>query len=281
MKTGRIARNAEGKLWELLGVRRFQRGLFALERLRHRKDGGQNKNYHFAAPSPWEAERFRGYLLYHCLLHTLSILLLCPVTVVLALRHEGWSWFYPVILLLVLLNLWCIFLQRYNALRIRRLSAKQRAQLHRQAMREAEALSLPEKLDTAAVLAVLQKLRAALDEGDTVLLTQSDARALSGFGNIFPENRKTGFAEGAPVNWAQPLGKIRIPVQIHGNVQWLADGLQRRFTPKRRPMLHRCEVITENGEAEKIYRQLFFGLDRAGVLRRVIALEKGACRGEN
>ena len=36
----------ERKIYEILGVRLFRKAVMAFERLRHKKDGGTNSNYH-------------------------------------------------------------------------------------------------------------------------------------------------------------------------------------------------------------------------------------------
>ena len=107
----------ESKIYEFLGVKYFKQLTFKLEKLIHKKDKGQNKNYHLKGNGLEAIENFRKYLYYNGFIHVKnSIALIIGLTVfVLTTRFN--YYLIPFILLLIK-DLYCVMLQRYNWIKL-------------------------------------------------------------------------------------------------------------------------------------------------------------------
>ena len=192
MKTGRkeLCRTGwETRLYEVLGIRLFRKLLFGLERLRHRRDGGKNVNYHLRSVHPGSAEAFSGYLLYHTLLHSVAILLLVIPFCLLREIRASLFWADGILLLLFLLNVWCLMLQRYTFLRLRRLSALETGRLKQKAEETAEQCQTGHLAEDD--LAFAGEMRKKLLAGESVVLCAEDAPKLLRLAACFPAGEET------------------------------------------------------------------------------------------
>ena len=103
-----------------LGIRKFRDFTFLLEKIRHRKDSLRNSNYHLQQLSYRGAQRHYMYLSYNALIHLMGLVM--AIMLILLRRAAGYRWTLADLGLsaAVLTNIYCIMLQRYNALRIRK-----------------------------------------------------------------------------------------------------------------------------------------------------------------
>ncbi|MDO5132063.1 MAG: hypothetical protein Q4D81_03650 [Eubacteriales bacterium] len=115
-QTGQIL--AEMRVYRFLGVRLFQRAVFVLERVRHRKDGGKNRNYHLRRLSFSSISKHYGYLSYNALIHFTGLAAVAAVAVLKCFFFQDRKVVDYALLFAVIANLYCIMLQRYNALRL-------------------------------------------------------------------------------------------------------------------------------------------------------------------
>lgn len=109
----------ELNIYKRLGVPYFKRAILWLEKKKHRKDKQKNENYHTGALSVFSLEKYVGYTIYNSLLHCASLLLVFVyfgLTCVFGIRIMA---FDIIISVLLMLNIYCIMLQRFNQLRIR------------------------------------------------------------------------------------------------------------------------------------------------------------------
>ena len=107
-------------LYRRLGIRKFRDLTFLLEKLRHRKDSLRNSNYHLQQMSFTGAKRHYMYLSYNALVHMTGLIM--AIALILLRRIVGYRW-TPAdcgLSAAVVTNIYCIMLQRYNALRIRK-----------------------------------------------------------------------------------------------------------------------------------------------------------------
>lgn len=108
----------EIKLYELLGIRLFQKMVFLLERLLHFRDGKKNINYHLGKFNYDETEGFIKFLFYNGSIHLknlIVILLYSSAKIILC----KWNFLDYIIILFGIKDLYCVMLQRYNYLRIK------------------------------------------------------------------------------------------------------------------------------------------------------------------
>ena len=107
----------EKRIYEFLGIRVFQKMVFRLERIIHKKDGGNNINYHFGVNNQKFAESFIKYLFFNGIIHIRNLLFLAIYFVVKGVFFE-YSLVDFLVGILAIKDLYCVMLQRYNYLRI-------------------------------------------------------------------------------------------------------------------------------------------------------------------
>ena len=245
-------------VYRMLGVRRFRDCAFALERWRHRKDGEQNGNYHIRRMSCSGIRRHYAYLSYNALIHIVSLSILfihVLVAHLISYPMRGWN---LALLVLALTNLYCIMLQRYNALRIRQFQRMYESSRERRVHANADVLArnlppdYPEKMrrkdcEWAAAM------REALRGGRDFVIREEDA--------VMPE-RLHRWAKHAGVMWragseaAVPDG-LRKKTALYAKEDRRADWLRKRFAGGRLPLLLSYAVLTEGEKGEKAFSELF------------------------
>ena len=57
-----------------------------------------------------------------------------------------------------------------------------------------------------------------------------------------------------------------------GKAERIVCALQKRLTPRRRNVLHRCAVVTADGETDRAFRLLFSDVTPEGIFRRLMTL---------
>lgn len=165
---------------EKIGIRSFRDLLFKLEREIH--TGKKLKNYHISGSENFES--YCSYILYHCVLHIISIILSAAAIVLRNVFVADTLVFLDLLMAAaILMNIFCLLLQRYNYLRIKLLAehdeARRRyridtyAQTHRELAGEFSAQQLKE------ALLLCRKISSAYEEGKELILTEHDAAALS------------------------------------------------------------------------------------------------------
>lgn len=118
--------NIEIRIYELLGVKIFRKCAFALEKLIHIKDKGINKNYHISNDNSMNPDEFNKFLYYNGAIHVKNSMIL-PLMIVLNVLISGVSLATLGLVLLLIKDLNCVMLQRYNYLRIKSSSSMKEA----------------------------------------------------------------------------------------------------------------------------------------------------------
>ena len=255
-------KTAEMRLYEALGIRLFRKVLFLGERLRHLCDGGRNRNYHLNSVSPGAAAAFDGYLLWHTLLHAFAILLLAFPFCLLRCINPCLFWPDIILLLLLVLNLYCIMLQRYTYLRLRQVREKQNILMEKRAIYAAREIIakhgerlFAEDLDYAAEL--LSKIR----KGGVIYVDAAGKEPLLRLAELFP--REEAYTDDARQIGFAPWGKR----------ERFICRLQRRFTPRKPNLLQRCSIVTADRETDRAFRKLFRDPAPEKILQRLLTLE--------
>lgn len=110
----------EENIYRLFGIKQFQKLVFWLEKTIHRKDKGVNKNYHLDAFDPYSVSEFSKYLYYNGSVHVRNIVILIFVYFVRFIIFPHFGFFDLLFIILAIKDFYCIMLQRYNFIRIRR-----------------------------------------------------------------------------------------------------------------------------------------------------------------
>lgn len=169
--------------YEILGVKLFRRAILLFERIKHHKDGGQNENYHIKGRSIVSLRSFSGYLLYNTMFHIVSILMTIFYFAIARSFHLNYLWIDIFMCAIVVFNLYCIMLQRYNYLKIKSYISKADAKRDKriQAVLNRLSLFLAEKGNDefCGEYALIQKLFNSMVTGAECILDSNCAETLN------------------------------------------------------------------------------------------------------
>ncbi len=164
----------ERQLYRLLGIPLLQRLVLRLERWLHRRDRGQNENYHPSGTGPRALRHFTLFLKCNTGIHIFGLLLV-------ALYYLVYGNHFPVLSALVgivaLVNVWCILLQRDHFLAMEALVERKAARRLSRAEAAAKELVLPYQLLPEGSR-LMARLRDAAEGKGVCLLTQADGQLL-------------------------------------------------------------------------------------------------------
>lgn len=276
--------DAELRIYQCLGVKGFRRGILRLERRKHRKDGGQNSNYHPRSTSVAALKSFTGYLLYNAILHGISLLFAVVYLALCCLSCVHHLWADILVAAVTVLNLYCIMLQRYTFLRMRayldRCCRKRDAAVSKAAAQLTEVLQHREEPELFAEFELIRRLQKTAREGTDTLLAEADAPVLeriamclerSGLGaQSLPRKkqrgRETDTFSSMPALEAEEADRCGV---VERRVSRLQKALHREKTEN---VLFCFSLVTENGRCERAYRRVFPEDSRDGIERRLAML---------
>ena len=260
----------EIRLYQMLGVRKFRDCVFALERRKHRKDSEQNSNYHIRFLSYTGILRHYSYLSYNALIHIISILaLLIHILAAHLIGYplKGLGFFF---LLPIVLNLYCIMLQRYNALRLKQYQRLYEKKYEIRIEKNAAALrkNIPSDYSETQIREDerwLKNMRIHIQNERDFLINEKDAPVL---------NRLYEWAVSADVCWG---GRKEYPVsqglkrkpELYTRGDLKADWLRTHFKGEGNTLLRPYAVLTEDEAGEEAFSRLFCN-DTMDSIREVI-----------
>lgn len=191
----------EIKIYSLLGIAKFRKVVLWFERLKHRKDCGQNENYHPQDTSCTTLRRFSGYLIYNSLFHVVSLLLIAIYFIVTRSIIVENTVVDIIMVVVVVFDVYCLMLQRYIYLRFQHHIAKKQQTL----------FSARERQITDVLGRLENKSAEDIDE-ETIFLEGLKAKVLSGKDVVL-----AGDVEETLVNIANSLNRKQKRVSIHHN----------------------------------------------------------------
>ena len=168
----------EIKLYEMIGVRFFQSLVFSLERFIHRRDRGFNQNYHFSKNDKTTMVGFHKYLFYNAAIHVRNIFIIIFIFVVKYILKRLY-WIDILLILLLLKDLYCVMLQRYNYLRIQKvneLNQQRREKRINQKYKQFLKISSEQfsKSESEEMLKLVRKIIDGFDNNNIVDITSDD-----------------------------------------------------------------------------------------------------------
>lgn len=172
----------ESRIYELLGIKYFKQLTFKLEKIIHKKDKGQNKNYHLKGNGLEAIENFRKYLYYNGFIHVKNSVFLIIGLIILGLTVGVNYYLIPFILLLIK-DLYCVMLQRYNWIKLNEYKEKLEQRENRKVLKEANKIKGKnfsynlEQINT--MLDELKKLKDYLTNNGTVNIDNDGYKMLS------------------------------------------------------------------------------------------------------
>lgn len=147
----------EIKIYKFLGIEKFKRLVFKLENFIHRNDNMKNINYHVInSNSISSVENFKKYLYNNGKIHVRSLIngvIIIGITLILGIN--------PLILtflgLLMIKDIYCIMLQRFNWIKIKEFQRKLKEKEERKIIKEKENLDYEQVKQTATKLNINRK----------------------------------------------------------------------------------------------------------------------------
>ena len=108
----------ELQIYELLGIKKFQKLTFLLEKIIHRNDNGYNENYHLKKKYyNRNVQDFKKFLFYNGGIHIRNILFIISIILIKKI-FKCIAWFDFFLIILAVKDIYCVMLQRYNYIRI-------------------------------------------------------------------------------------------------------------------------------------------------------------------
>ena len=276
----------ELKLLGLIGIRRFRDILLWIEKLQHRKKGDINKNYHLDSLSGKSVGEYKRFLRYNASFHVNAIIVLLAGIIYIRITDCFSGVSAPIkivigsfVLLVFLFNLYCLLLQRYNALRVRRCLQTYMA---KKAKRIDHAMEVFESIipfiytrETARDDATrIDSILAELSSRKTLFLSKEDYpmldridKAVTGLNNPY-----TYISESYDHLEQCTIGDLvrqsRYSGNVYGKVECRADALSGNGSR----LLHIEAIVTEDKPSEEMFRHLFGLNPPAKILERFEAL---------
>lgn len=253
----------ELRMYRLMGIFHFRKALLKLEARRHHKDHLKNENYHPAGFDFISLEQHNGYLLYNTLLHCGGLLVLGIYLILTVTWGIPYVATHLLAAILVLINAYCILLQRATYLKLKetRYLSYQRF-LRKNAPPDKQAVQKLRQLDQKQLQhahKVLCQIWGAVNGQATCVLAADDLKNLAQIlelAGFSPRKRRSlrpaisGVSEGGLLENCRAVSRPFTPSQVR------VDWLQRRFHLPGRKLLDHAVIVTESRESEKLYRKL-------------------------
>ena len=251
-----------------LGVRRFRDFAFLLERIKHRKDTLRNSNYHLQHLSRGGAERHFMYLSYNALIHIFGMVL--AVTILLIRRIAGFRWGLADLGMAAAMvtNIYCIMLQRYNALRLRKFLFSSYKRMKKREEKNARILRnmIPEGVEMSQIVRDTEwicGLKEAVEGREVfVIEREEDTERLRRLARWFEHAGITGrIVKQIPANTSDaeaPARQYRSPA-LYSKAERKARCLRRVLGKEKRNDKLACFIIVMGSENIQAFNSLFPG----------------------
>lgn len=172
----------EMRIYESIGVLYFRKMVFTLERIVHRKDKGQNENYHIPYTAVEGLDAFIKYLFYNGAIHFRNTIAILLYYLVKALWIKEFHWFDLFIGLFLLKDIFCVILQRYNYLRIKKrkeILTQKRNQLIEKEASKIKSIKNYSADEKAQDLLLIRRLRESISDKKSIILNAEDIDKLN------------------------------------------------------------------------------------------------------
>lgn len=251
----------EVKIYRLLGVDYFRKVILWFEKTKNQKKNKKNENYHPAAMDVISLEKHSGFLLYNAFLHSVSMFFVI-VYCILALAFGLHNLIIDIIMVVIsLLNIYCIILQRTNYLKIKEYCCKYYNRLYKKlACFDNEIMRQIYANEPSLLLSdykVICNLKEAFDGKKDCYIGNADIDNLKRIQKCVEsllQRKNSGQTNAVSDGRLLELcSSIKGPYTL---LQRRVDYLQRRFRVSGRKLLDRTAIITEDAECELLYKKI-------------------------
>ena len=272
----------ELKFYRYIGVTVFKKFVLWLDYLSYAKYGRMKNNYHIRCSD--SVGRFKWYLLYNSFIHSVSLGLIVLYFVV--TRYSGYIFLVLDILMgfTTVLNLYCIFLQRYNYIRVdyyEKQCVKRKSWHNKYDVSTKTVMENFEKQELLDVDLLLQQIRYCLKSDKSLLLNNKNIPTLDCLSEIL---NRVGFQYAEPSkkdehifnetsNIDDYIDTCIIQTEQYGQGELRINWILKYIWKKDRRITDRPTLVTFNPETEISYRKVFRKDRVADVLDEIILSE--------
>ncbi len=264
----------ERRLYEFLGIRLFRKLALKLESFRHRKDNSRNINYHLHGSGISSVKSFTGYLFYNAVCHTISLSFVAAYFAITGIVGARYIVLDVSMCILLLINLYCIMLQRYTYIKIREFAERLVNSREKRIADRIECLSQRiehrDYKELQKELLLIERIQESINNATDCVIKESDVAILSNISKYAKDilgtySREKKENDNGLLLENAILSIPRQPVVIN-KVTRRAAKLQNVFRfEKCNNVLFGFSIITETDDCEKAYRALIQDTSRDSV----------------
>ena len=261
-----ITDSSELKLYEILGVKQFKKLIFKIENFRHHNDKRRNRNYHLKDGTLSSLKSFTGYLLYNTMCHVISLFYIAVYFAVTRFNEIRYFALDISMYILIVINLYCIMLQRYSYIKMRvqieRKTKLRKKQLKIQAQCLKSVIENKNYLDLQEEYKLIQYIKTHIQNGIDCFLTDMDAVVLNrislNVGDILKSCQGSVNKSSCNKDFTQVISSIpKCPLVIE-KIERRTEKLQNVLHLDKRSNIAFCfGIITETYKCEDAYNRLF------------------------
>ena len=254
---------AEIRLYELLGVRLFRKAILWFEYIKHIRDGGKNENYHPCNMATSTLRRFSGYLIYNAAFHIISLILVVIYFAITRIFLTENILVDIVMDVVVVLDIYCLMLQRYIYLKLQQCIAKRRQAFLR--TKSNRIIDIVEQLrnrtpsDTNKEQRLLSEMKSKILSGSDVVFTTDSEDTLLNIGQTMNPTPKCRNGDRCKdILLVDLIGRLPNKKNVITIKQCCVSHLQKalKFAQKDNVLFGVC-VVTISAPMEKAYKKIF------------------------
>lgn len=252
----------EMHLYELLGIKWFKKAVLLLERIKHSKDAILNENYHPQDTSKCTLIRFSGYLIYNAIIHITSLIFVFIYFVIMRILSLDNIVIDIFMIIVIILNLYCIMLQRYIYLKIRQLiNKKQQTAMKAKVYRTANIVNAlrdrpPEKENKE--IEFLQKMQTQILSGKDFVLTDDSEQILLNIAELLKPITSIEENTNSNIAFADLISELPAKALVISTMKYRISHLQNAFRfDKTNNVLFGVCVVTSSSAIEEAYKTIF------------------------
>lgn len=144
----------EVKFYKFLGVEKFRKLVFLLEKMIHIKDKGKNINYHPKSSTLEDLKEFKKYLYYNGFIHVKNLCFLMFLLLIKLIFIPNFVFVYFLLIPLIVKDSYCIMLQRYNYINLSEIIKKKEMQMEKRRNQIHKRIKIIEKQTNKKVVCV-------------------------------------------------------------------------------------------------------------------------------
>lgn len=264
----------ERRLYEFFGILFFRKLALRLESFRHRNDNSRNVNYHLRSSGISSVKSFTGYLLYNAVCHVISLAFVVVYFAITGIFGARYIVLDISMCVLLLINLYCIMLQRYTYIKTRgfveKLVSTKNKRMVGRIERLLQKIEHREYSELQKEFLLIERIRESIHNGTECVIKDCDAAILRDISkyakDIIEVNHHEKRGDDNAISLETAVLSIPKQPMVINKVTRRAAKLQRMFRfDNSSNVLFEFSIITETGDCENAYRTLVQDMSRDSV----------------